>query len=50
MALNIAKTRLMMASFPYYQLYDQQNCDLRQAFIYEKVRHVMLKKSGKSPT
>jgi adenine-specific DNA-methyltransferase len=41
-ALNIAKTRLMTATFPYYQLYDQQNCDLRQGFNYKKVPHVTL--------
>jgi adenine-specific DNA-methyltransferase len=41
-ALNIAKTRLMTATFPYNQLYDQQNCDLRQGFIYKKVPHVTL--------
>jgi adenine-specific DNA-methyltransferase len=41
-AVNIAKTRLMTAMFPYYQLYDQQNCDLRQGFIYKKVPHVTL--------
>ena len=41
-ALNIAKSRLMTATFPYYQLYDQQNCDLRQGFIYKKVPHVTL--------
>jgi adenine-specific DNA-methyltransferase len=41
-AVNIAKTRLMTATFPYYQLYDQQNCDLRQGFIYKKVPHVTL--------
>jgi adenine-specific DNA-methyltransferase len=41
-ALNIAKSRLMTAMFPYYQLYDQQNCDLRQGFIYKKVPHVTL--------
>jgi len=41
-ALNIAKTRLMTATFPYYQLYDQHNCDLRQGFNYKKVPHVTL--------
>jgi len=41
-ALNIAKTRLMTATFPYYQLYDQQNCDLRQGFKYKKVPHITL--------
>jgi adenine-specific DNA-methyltransferase len=42
-ALNIAKTRLMTASFPYYQLYDQTGADLRQGFVYKKVRHVTLR-------
>ncbi len=41
-ALNVAKTRLMTGTFPYYQLYDQQTCDLRQGFIYKKVPHVTL--------
>jgi adenine-specific DNA-methyltransferase len=41
-AVNIAKSRLMTATFPYYQLYDQQNCDIRQGFIYRKVPHVTL--------
>ncbi|MGI8431851.1 MAG: site-specific DNA-methyltransferase [Chthoniobacterales bacterium] len=41
-ALNIAKTRLMTGTFPYYQLYDQQTCDLRQGFIYKKVPHITL--------
>ena len=42
-ALNIAKTRLMTATYPYYQLYDQQNCDIRQGFVYTTVPHVTLK-------
>ena len=41
-ALNVAKTRLMTATFPYYQLYDQQNCDIRQGFIYKTVPHTTL--------
>jgi adenine-specific DNA-methyltransferase len=41
-AVNIAKTRLMTATFPYYQLYDQQNCDLRQGFNYKKAPHLTL--------
>ena len=41
-AVSIAKTRLMTASFPFYQLYDQQNSDLRQGFNYKKVPHVTL--------
>ncbi len=41
-ALNIAKSRLMTATFPYYQLHDQQNCDIRQGFIYTKVTRTTL--------
>lgn len=42
-ALNIAKTRLMMASFPYYQLHDPAGQDVRQGFVYEEVPHITLK-------
>ncbi|MGN6400477.1 MAG: DNA methyltransferase, partial [Flavisolibacter sp.] len=42
-ALNIAKTRLMTATFPYYELYDQQGKDIRQGFIYKTVAHITLK-------
>lgn len=41
-ALNIAKTRLMTATFPYYKLHDQERCDLRQGFVYKKVPHITL--------
>lgn len=41
-ALNIAKTRLLSATFPYYLLHDQETCDLRQGFIYKKVPHITL--------
>ncbi|MCP5540175.1 MAG: site-specific DNA-methyltransferase [Akkermansiaceae bacterium] len=41
-ALNIAKTRLMTANFPYYELYDQDHCDLRLGFQYKKVPHITL--------
>lgn len=41
-ALNIAKTRLMTANFPYYELYDQERCDLRLGFQYKKVPHITL--------
>ncbi|MDP2138957.1 MAG: site-specific DNA-methyltransferase, partial [Candidatus Didemnitutus sp.] len=41
-ALNLAKTRMMTAKFPYYKLYDSQTCDLRQGFIYKKVPHITL--------
>lgn len=42
-ALNLAKQRLMTARFPYYKLYDQQSCDLRQGFLYKKVPHITLR-------
>jgi adenine-specific DNA-methyltransferase len=42
-ALNIAKTRLLTASFPYYKLHDTNGEDIRQGFIYKKVPHITLK-------
>lgn len=55
-ALNIAKTRLMTAVFPYYFLYDEVHrglvvngaghanaADIRNGFEYEKVPHITLK-------
>ena len=42
-ALNIAKQRLMTAIFPYYNLYDEKNCDVRQGFKYKTVPHITLK-------
>jgi len=47
-ALNLAKQRLMTAKFPYYKLYDQQTCDLRQGFINKKVPHVTLESIAKN--
>ncbi len=41
-ALNIAKTRLMTATFPYFKLYDEKGEDIRQGFVYKKVPHIML--------
>jgi adenine-specific DNA-methyltransferase len=41
-ALNIAKTRLMTAVFPYYKLHDERGHDLRQGFIYRTVPHITL--------
>ena len=51
-ALNLAKQRLMTARFPYYKLYDQETCDLRQGFVYTKIPHVMLRDiaNGEPPT
>lgn len=40
-ALNIAKQRLMTATFPYYVLHDAQN--IRHGFEYKTVPHVTLK-------
>ena len=42
-ALNIAKTRLMTATLPYYKLYDEKGSDIRQGFIYKTVPHITLK-------
>ena len=55
-ALNIAKTRLMTALFPYYYLYDEVHrglivngaghsnaADIRNGFEYDKVKHITLK-------
>ncbi|MEI6215460.1 MAG: DNA methyltransferase, partial [Desulfuromonadales bacterium] len=42
-ALNIAKTRLTTATFPYYKLYDETGGDVRQGFIYKTVPHITLK-------
>jgi adenine-specific DNA-methyltransferase len=42
-ALNIAKTRLMTAVFPYYELYDQIGKDVRQGFVYKTVSHITLR-------
>lgn len=42
-ALNIAKQRLATASFPYFKMYDDNNIDIRQGFIYRTVPHVTLK-------
>lgn len=42
-ALNIAKTRLMTALFPYYELFDEENKNIRQGFKYRTVPHITLK-------
>ncbi len=42
-ALNIAKQRLMTATFPYYKLYDEKSGDIRQGFFYKTVPHITLK-------
>ena len=42
-ALNIAKTRLTTALFPYYELFDKENKNIRQGFKYKTVPHITLK-------
>lgn len=48
-ALNIAKQRLMTATFPWYRLHTQQDSgavehfDLRQGFVYKKLQRVTLR-------
>ena len=42
-ALNIAKRRLTMAVFPYYELFDKETKNIRQGFIYKQVPHITLK-------
>lgn len=41
-ALNIAKQRLMTATFPYYKLYDEVSQDIRQGFNYREVSRITL--------
>ena len=42
-ALNIAKTRLSTALYPYYELFDKENGNIRQGFVYKTVPHITLK-------
>jgi adenine-specific DNA-methyltransferase len=42
-ALNIAKTRLMTATYPWYRLADISGEDIRHGFVYKTVPHVTLK-------
>ena len=42
-AINIAKKRLTTAVFPYYELFDKENGDIRQGFVYKTVPHITLK-------
>lgn len=47
-ALNIAKSRLMTGTFPFYKLYDEGSSDIRQGFVYKTVPHVTLKSIAQS--
>ena len=42
-ALNIAKKRLLTATFPYYTLFAGENGNIRQGFKYKTIPHVTLK-------
>jgi adenine-specific DNA-methyltransferase len=42
-AVNIAKQRLMTATFPFYKLYDEKGENIRQGFVYKTVPHITLK-------
>jgi adenine-specific DNA-methyltransferase len=41
-ALNIAKQRLISATFPYFKLYDEKFQDIRQGFQYKSVKRITL--------
>lgn len=41
-ALNLAKQRILTASYPYYKLHDEVGSDIRQGFVYETAKHVTL--------
>lgn len=41
-ALNIAKKRLTTAVFPYYELFDKENGNIRQGFVYKTVPHITM--------
>lgn len=42
-ALNIAKTRLTTALYPYYELFDEESKNIRNGFKYKTVPHITLK-------
>lgn len=42
-ALNLARTRLTTAVYPWYHLYDEEQKDIRLGFRYETVPHITLK-------
>lgn len=41
-ALSIAKSRLMTALFPYYELFDEDSKNIRQGFKYSTIPHLKL--------
>lgn len=41
-AINIAKKRIMTSIYPYYKLYDLEEKDIRQGFVYKCVQHTSM--------
>jgi adenine-specific DNA-methyltransferase len=41
-AVSIAKSRLMTATYPYYRLHDSEGCDVRQGFHYQTIQKTTL--------
>ena len=41
-AINIAKIRLTSARFPYYELFDKKESNIRQGFLYQTLPHLKL--------
>lgn len=48
-AVTVARQRLMSALFPYYQLSDEHNRDVRRGFNYREVPHVTLGAIARNP-
>ena len=42
-ALNIAKKRLTSAIYPYYELFDKENGNIRQGFVCKTAKHITVK-------
>lgn len=42
-AINIAKKRLTTSIYPYYELFDAENSNIRQGFVYKTIPHITLK-------
>ncbi len=41
-ALNVSKKRITTAVYPYYQIFDTQNKDIRMGFMYKTLQHLKL--------
>lgn len=41
-ALNIAKIRLSTSIYPFYKLYDKEEINIKQGFIYKQIPHIKL--------